>query len=57
MKQRASYIAAQSKKKGANQSMGVGMTQGSNSNAHQASGGGGSTGGGGGGNKKKKGKK
>lgn len=54
MKQRASFIAAQSKKKGGNMSMGVGMTQGSSS--HAASGGGGS-GGGGGGNKKKKGKK
>ncbi|KAL7422266.1 hypothetical protein Q5752_002912 [Cryptotrichosporon argae] len=49
LRQRATYIAAQSKKKGAKESMGTGFTQGST-----ASGGGG--GGGGGGNKNKKGK-
>ena len=52
MRQRASYMAAQNKKKGAKESMGTGFTQGSTS---QQSGGGG--GGGGGGNKNKKGKK
>lgn len=55
LRQRASYINAQSKKKGGNQSMGVGMTQGSSSHGNAAGGGGG--GGNGGGNKKKKGKK
>lgn len=55
MKQRASFITAQSKKKGGNMSMGVGMTQGSAS--HGAAGGGNTGGGGGGNNKKKKGKK
>jgi signal recognition particle subunit SRP72 len=52
MKQRASFIVAQSKKKGGNMSMGVGMTQGSNSHAPTTG-----SGGGGGNNKKKKGKK
>ncbi|ORY33731.1 hypothetical protein BCR39DRAFT_518912 [Naematelia encephala] len=51
LRQRTSYIQAQSKKKRANQSMGVGMTQGSTASA-AASGGGG-----GGGAKGKKGKK
>jgi hypothetical protein len=52
LKQRASYIASLSKKKGGKESMGTGFTQGS---THSASGGGG--GGGGGGGKGKKGKK
>jgi signal recognition particle subunit SRP72 len=52
MRQRATYIAAQNKKKGAKESMGTGFTQGSTS-AQQNSGGGG----GGGGGKNKKGKK
>jgi signal recognition particle subunit SRP72 len=51
MRQRASYIAAQTKKKGVKESMGTGFTQGST--AQQSSGGGG----GGGGKDKKKGKR
>ncbi|ORX39803.1 hypothetical protein BD324DRAFT_615041 [Kockovaella imperatae] len=51
MRQRATFLAAQSKKKGNMTSMGTGITQGSSASA----GGGGS--GGGGGGKKKKGKK
>jgi signal recognition particle subunit SRP72 len=50
MRQRASYITAQAKKKGAKESMGTGFTQGST--AQQSSGGGG-----GGGGKNKKGKR
>ena len=57
LRQRASYINAQSKKKGANQSMGVGMTQGSSSNGGGTAGGGGGGVRGGGVNKKKKGPK
>jgi signal recognition particle subunit SRP72 len=52
MRQRASYMAAQAKKKGVKESMGTGFTQGST--AQQSSGGGG---GGGGGKDKKKGKR
>ncbi|WWC69534.1 uncharacterized protein I206_103476 [Kwoniella pini CBS 10737] len=51
LRQRASYIAAQHKKKGGKESMGTGFTQGSTAQAS------GNSGGGGGGNKGKKGKK
>lgn len=50
MRQRASYMSAQAKKKGVKESMGTGFTQGST--AQQSSGGGG-----GGGKDKKKGKR
>ena len=49
VRQRASYVAAMSKKKGQNLSMGTGMTQGSTTQWAAS--------GGGGGGKKKKGKK
>ena len=53
MRQRASYLAAQSKKKGTMTSMGTGITQGSTISGAS----GGASGGGGAGGKKKKGKK
>ncbi|OCF55321.1 signal recognition particle subunit SRP72 [Kwoniella mangroviensis CBS 10435] len=53
LKQRASYISAQAKKKGGKESMGTGFTQGSTAQPSHTSGGGG----GGGGGKNKKGKR